>query len=35
MNMNHFERSKWCEEISKINKEVGGNKGEKNFTDLV
>jgi len=26
MNMTHNERRRWCEEISKINKKLGGEK---------
>jgi hypothetical protein len=26
MNMEHFERQKWCEEISKINKRLSGDQ---------
>lgn len=34
MNMDHFERRKWCEEISKINKKMSEETGQKSLLDM-
>lgn len=34
MNMEHRERRKWCEEISKINRKMGDDQDRKNPFDV-
>ncbi|HIW34271.1 MAG TPA: hypothetical protein IAA29_15930 [Candidatus Paenibacillus intestinavium] len=34
MNMEHRERRKWCDEISKINRKMGDDKDRKNPFDV-
>jgi hypothetical protein len=34
MELEHRERKKWCEEISKINRNVNGEKEKKNIFDV-
>lgn len=34
MSMEHKERIKWCEEISKINQNINGEKEKKNIFDI-
>jgi len=34
MNMDHFERRKWCDEISKINRKIGDDNREKSILDM-
>lgn len=34
MNMEHRDRKKWCDEISRINKTVSGEKEQKNIFDV-
>lgn len=34
MNMEHRERRKWCDEISKINRKMGDDKERKNPFDV-
>jgi len=34
MNLEHRDRQRWCEEISKINKNLNSNSSEKNILDI-
>jgi len=35
MNMEHRERAKWCQQISKINQNINGEKEKKNIFDNI
>ena len=34
MTLEHGERRKWCEEVSKINRRTSGGEGERNLADF-
>lgn len=34
MNLEHRDRKKWCDEISKINRKLNGEKEKKNIFDV-